>query len=164
MLLIPILRDSRVGEPLQCRGRGRAQIGRQYRFPYHEHAYTRVLLFSEQFVECRGPLQANRSSRGEQNQHSNRVHGPVKRIAKRCDIGRIQANHRLLPAWNHASTIEIVEGQECYRCQTRKDDPLAFHDNLQIDSLKNLISTGSKIGDKVCNGSREQNRRHHDNR
>lgn len=73
MLLVPILRCSEVGDASE-RGRGRRpKISRQYRFPDYEYSYIRISLFLEQFFECRGPLQAYRSSRRDQDKQPHRM-------------------------------------------------------------------------------------------
>src|ERR1700730_3858329 len=73
MFLVPVLRHSQVREAPQSEGRRRTQIGRQYGFPHYEHQYSWIVLSSEQFFECRGPLQADRSSRGEHHEQSDGI-------------------------------------------------------------------------------------------
>jgi hypothetical protein len=70
MILVPVLRGSEIRDSPQSGGRRCPQIHRQYRFPNDKYAYSWIALLTERFFQCRGPLQAYCSSRGDEDEKS----------------------------------------------------------------------------------------------
>jgi hypothetical protein len=79
-LFVPILTHSGVGDPLECQGRWRANIGNQHRLPNNQYTDSRIAMLVDQLLDCGGPPQAGCSSRRQQRDEPNRTRRAVEAI------------------------------------------------------------------------------------
>ena len=84
----------------------------------------------DQALDCRGPLQANRSCRGEQRDYAHLSVSLVKIPPELLEISGGERKERLLPCRGGTATIKMVEqaGQDKDHCE-RNEQPTTFHNS-----------------------------------
>jgi len=100
MVLIPELPDPVIGKAAQHTGRRRDPIGRQNWFPNREYPDFRLRMLFQQFLDCGGPPQTDRSSRRKQKYYTNTVRGlvevslqRVEHVVRQFSQGRLTCGH-----------------------------------------------------------------------